>query len=168
MMITDLMPQIGGKTLEEWNLQWVRVPHGLKQHQAHLTEEVGLYRYLLDGQTMALGVGTDSKGGIAKRLSDMIRPSWSGRDHHAGQLIYAHRHRLTVEVLLTGSGRQAQAIARWLRDPMIALHQPVWNVPNPAAPSRRDARMEGVMSGPHHSIPRRRGESGTAPLQMVA
>jgi len=167
-MTTDLTPQIGGKTLEEWNLQWVRVPHGLKQHQAHLTEEVGLYRYLLNGQTMALGVGTDSKGGIAKRLSDMIRPSWSGRDHHAGQLIYAHSNRLTVEVLLTGAGRQAQVIARRLRDPMIALHQPVWNVPNPAAPSRRDARMEGVMSAPHHSTPRRRGETGTAPLQMVA
>jgi len=53
-MTTDLTPQIGGKTLEEWNLQWVRVRHGLKQHQAHLTEEVGLYRYLLDDQTMAL------------------------------------------------------------------------------------------------------------------
>ena len=167
-MTTDLMPQIDGKTLEEWNLQWVRVPNGLRQHQAQLTEEVGLYRYLLDGQTMALGAGTDSKGGIAKRLSDMIRPSWSGRDHHAGQLVYAHRDQLTVEVLLTGAGRQAQAIARRLRGPMITLHQPVWNVPNPAAPSQRDARMEGVMSAPHHSTPRRRSGADTAPLQMVA
>lgn len=166
-MTTDLTPQIGGKALEEWNLQWVRVPHGLKQHQAHLTEEVGLYRYLLNGQTMALGVGTDSKGGIAKRLSDMIRPSWSGRKHHAGQLIYAHRNQLTVEVLLTGSGRNAPAIARRLKEPMMALHQPVWNVPNPAEPSQRNAGMEVVMSAPHHSIPRRRSETDTAPLQMV-
>lgn len=167
-MTTDLTPQIGGKTLEEWNQQWVRVPHGLKQHQAHLTEEVGLYRYLLDEQTMALGSGMDSKGGIAKRLSDMIRPSWSGRDHHAGRLIYAHRNRLTVEVLLTGSGRQAQAIARRLKKPMVELHQPVWNAPNTAPPSRRDVRLEGITSAPQRSDLRRRSKADTAPLQMVA
>lgn len=167
-MTTDLMPQIDSKTLEEWNLQWVRVPNGLRQHQAHLTEDVGLYRYLLDGQTMALGTGTDSKGGIAKRLSDMIRPSWSGRDHHAGQLIYAHRNRLTVEVLLTGAGRYAQAIARRLKGPMVNLHQPVWNAPNTAAPSRRDLRLEGMASAPQRSDPRRRSKADTAPLQMIA
>lgn len=167
-MTTDQMPQIGGKALEEWDLQWVHVPFGLKQHQSHLTEEVGLYRYLLNGQTMVLGTGTDSKGGIAKRLSDMIRPSWSGRNHHAGQLVYAHRNRLTVEVLLTGSGRQAQTIARRLRRPMIALHQPVWNVPNTAAPTRREARIAGVLSTLHPASLRRRSEADSAHLEMFA
>jgi len=50
----------------------------------------------------------------------------------------------------------------------MTLHQPVWNVPNPAAPSQRNAEMEEVMSAPHHSTPRRRSEVDTAPLQMVA
>lgn len=167
-MTTDPTPQIGGKALEEWNLQWVCVPHGLKHHQAYLTEEVGLYRYLLNNETMALGAGTDSKGGIAKRLSDMIRPSWSGRDHHAGQLVYAHRNQLTVEVLLTGSGRQAQAIARRLRGPMIALHHPVWNVPITAARSKRDATLGRTASALHRSNLGRHSEVDTASLQMFA
>jgi hypothetical protein len=37
-------PPIGGKTIEEWNQLWVRVPEGLKRHQSHLTQRVGLYQ----------------------------------------------------------------------------------------------------------------------------
>lgn len=132
-MTKDHSPAIGGKTLEEWNQQWVRVPSGLKQHQSDLTGEVGLYRYILNGQIMALGTGTDRKGGIAKRLSDFIRSGWSGRDHHAGQLVFKYRDQLVVEVLLTGSGQQARAIARRLKAPMMSLHQPAWNSPRRAS-----------------------------------
>lgn len=129
------VPLIGGKTIDEWDQLWVPVPNGLRQHQSHLTEAVGLYRYILNRQTMALGTGTDSKGGIAKRLSDMIRPSWSGRDHHLGKLVYDNRRRLAVEVLLTGSGHEAQAIARKLKVPMVNLHQPSWNVRITSSPA---------------------------------
>jgi hypothetical protein len=127
-MNTNYPPLTGGRTFEEWNHLWIPVPYGLKYYQAHLTNDVGLYRYVLNGRVMALGLGTDSKGGIAKRLSDFIRPGWSGRDHHAGQLIHAHRDQLVVEVLITGSGPEAQAIARQLKDPMVELHSPPWNV----------------------------------------
>lgn len=128
-MTKDQTPLFGGKPVEEWDLSWVRVPGGLEQHQSQLTEEVGLYRYTLNGRSMALGTGTDKKGGIAKRLSDFIRLGWSGRSHHAGQLIFEHRDRLEVWVLITGSGPYARKIARLLKAPMVALHQPAWNVP---------------------------------------
>jgi hypothetical protein len=146
-MTKDHTPLIGGKPMEEWGRLWVRVPNGLKQHQSDLTGEVGLYRYILNGQTMALGTGTDRKGGIAKRLSDFIRSGWSGRDHHAGQLIFKHRDQLVVEVLLTGSGQQARAIARRLKAPMMLLHQPPWNPPRGASSSAGKAK-----AGQHQSV----------------
>ncbi|WP_396594851.1 hypothetical protein [Brevundimonas sp. R86498] len=133
-------PLFGGKPVEEWDLSWVRVPGGLERHQSQLTEEVGLYRYTLNGRSMALGTGTDKKGGIAKRLSDFIRLGWSGRYHHAGQLIFGHRDRLEVWVLITGSGPYARKIARLLKAPMMALHQPAWNAPDTSSVAKAKAR----------------------------
>lgn len=158
---------IGGKTIEEWDQLWFPVAGGLQQHQSQLTEEVGLYRYVWNDQTMALGTGTDGKGGIAKRLSDMIRPGWSGRDHQAGKLIFAHRHQLVVEVLLTGSGRQAQWIARKLKEPMMALHRPVWNVPIGASLAR-DNKAETMRSVRQISLHRRSVLDAGAPAQAFA
>lgn len=139
-MTKDELPSFGGKTIEEWNQEWVRVPDGLKHHQSQLTYVVGLYRYRLHSQDMALGTGTDSKGGIAKRLSDFIRPGWSGRSHHAGQLIFEHRKKLELWVLITGSGPAARSVARRLKAPMEAFHQPAWNAPNPNSETKRKAK----------------------------
>ena len=139
-MTENELPSLGGKTIEEWNQEWVRVPDGLKHHQPQLTDVVGLYRYRLHSQDMALGTGTDSKGGIAKRLSDFIRPGWSGRSHHAGQLIFEHRKKLELWVLITGSGLAARSVARRLKAPMEAFHQPAWNDPNPSSESKLKAK----------------------------
>ena len=70
-----------GKTLIEWDRLWVRVPDGLKEYQPDLRSKAGLYRVLQNGMVMAIGTGTDKGGGLAKRLSDFFRPSWSGRNH---------------------------------------------------------------------------------------
>lgn len=119
---------IDGKTIEEWEPGWKAVPDGLKYHQPDLNSVVGLYRYLLDLDVVALGTGIDMSGGIAKRLSDFIRPGDSGRDHHAGRLIHENRHLLKVEVLITGSGRSAQDIALQLLNPMLEFHRPAWTI----------------------------------------
>lgn len=58
---------------------------------------------------MAVGVGTDRDGGLAKRLSDFRRPSPSGRNHHAGELINENLNLLEVEVLITGTGSDPHA-----------------------------------------------------------
>ncbi len=121
---------IGGKTIEDWDRLWLRVEGGLKHNQPQLRHEAGLYRMSLKGQIMALGAGTDRGGGLAKRLSDFRRPSPSGRNHHAGELIHANRDQLQVEVLITGADRNAREVGQQLKTLMIHLHQPVWNDPN--------------------------------------
>ncbi|MGQ3041400.1 MAG: hypothetical protein ACT6TH_12315 [Brevundimonas sp.] len=120
----------GGKTVEEWDREWVPVARGLKEYQPSLRHRAGLYRMSLRGQVMALGTGTDKGGGLAKRLSDFFRKNASGRTHHAGQLIYENRAHLDVEVLITGSDAAAREVGRELSTPMKKLHNPVWNHPN--------------------------------------
>lgn len=145
-MTKDQTPLIGGKTVEEWNQSWVRVPGGLERHQSHLTQEVGLYHYTLKGQSKALGTGTDKKGGIAKRLSDFIRLGWGGRNHYAGQRIFEHREKLEVWVLITGSGPYARKIARLLKAPMMAIRLPAWNAPRPRSVAKANARRGAAVT----------------------
>lgn len=119
----------GGKTLEAWDQQWTAVAGGLRHPQRQLRHLFGLYRLWLGDQLVALGSGTDRMEGIAKRLNDFRRLNASGRDHHAGRLIYERRHELRVEVLITGSDGAAMELARALRSPMRKRHKPHWNVP---------------------------------------
>lgn len=129
--MTKIQPLlIGGKTIEDWDRLWVVVEGGLKRPQPKLRHQVGLYRVSLKGRIMAVGAGTDKVGGLAKRLADFRRPSPSGRNHHAGELINANLDLLEVEVLITGSNRHAREIGQLLKTPMIRLHQPVWSAPN--------------------------------------
>ena len=126
-MVRIETPSIGGRSIESWDADWHVVPKGLIAHQAYLAGLFGLYRYRLGDRVMVLGAGTDTKGGIAKRCSDMIRPSPSGRDHYAGRMVFKHRDQLVLDVLITGDDRRAQKIARQLKWPMIDHHQPAWN-----------------------------------------
>lgn len=64
----------GGKTVEEWNAEWTKVPGGLIDVQSDLRHQVGLYRFLLGGRVTVLGQATEKRGGFAKRLADFRRP----------------------------------------------------------------------------------------------
>jgi len=125
-MTTVKPPLFGGKTIEEWDLDWKAVEDGLRHYQPQLRRSFGLYRISWGRQIMAMGTGTDKDGGLAKRLSDFRRPSWSASNHYAGRLIRAHRCDLTVEVLIIGSDQRAREIAQQLKTPMIRRHKPVW------------------------------------------
>lgn len=129
-MTNSEAPLIGGKSLEDWDRGWNAVDQGLTQLQSHLRDKAGLYRILRNGRIMALGVGTDKGGGLRKRLSDFRRPSSSGRGHHAGALIHEHLTELTVDVLITGTGREAREIAKQLKGPMLRRHPTAWSDPD--------------------------------------
>lgn len=128
-MQNEELPLFGGKTLDDWDLKWVTVPACLKDYQPQFRYLIGLYRVTLNGRTMVIGTGTDKSGGLSKRLSDLRRKSPSGRNHHAGRLIFADRDKLEVQVLITGE-RHEPALARKLKALMIPRYQPAWSVPN--------------------------------------
>lgn len=129
-MKNDKPVLFGDKTVEEWDLEWVKVPGALRQSQRQLRDQIGLYRVTLRGEIVAIGVGTDKRGGLAKRFSDFRRPSPSGRNHHAGRLSYEHRKEVEMEVLITGDRHSSPEIAKQLKTPMIRRHRPVWTAPH--------------------------------------
>lgn len=144
---------VGGKTIDEWETEWVALRGGLRERHHQLDGLLGLLRLTLSGRDMFIGSGIDIRQGIPKRLYDFHRPSPSGRNHHAGQLIYEHRDQLEVQVLMTGEGRQAQRLARQLRPLMLERHEPVWNVPRRAkaatpAPAKVKAAKESHSPSP--------------------
>ncbi len=128
---------LGGETIDAWDQKWVHLNGGLRQPQLSLGQDVGLYRFSLDGQIVAVGTGTDKRKGIAKRFYDLCRPGSSGRNHRAGELIHENRDRLVVAVLITGRGQDARDLALRMREPMIERHQPLWTVPKACRTRRR-------------------------------
>lgn len=137
-MTKDQTRAVGGISADEWDTLWGTIDGGLKRRQPQLAGELGLYRCILNNRVVALGTGIDIKDGMTKRLFDFVRTSPSGRNHHAGQLIFAHRNQIVLQVLLTGSGRQAQKIARELKAIMMERHKPAWNLVQGPGPSVRD------------------------------
>lgn len=118
---------------------WVRLDAGLRRTYPELRQQVGLYRFRLDGQIMGLGCGTEyQNGGLAKRLRDFVREGDSGRKHYLGQQAYEHRGEVEVEVLVLGSDQAAAWTAKDLKLAYLKQHLPQWNV----APSRVEAALE--------------------------
>ncbi|MGV9008460.1 hypothetical protein [Brevundimonas sp.] len=141
-MTNDEPLLIDGRPLPEWEAKWRKVPGGLRQAQRHLRDKIGLYRITYRGEVAVVGVATDRKGGLAKRFSDFTRPSSSGRNHHAGRLIYKHRNEVELEVLITGDRHSSPDVAKRLKAPMIEVHKPIWTAPvrSPATFARRPKR----------------------------
>ena len=155
-MKTDKPRLFDGKTIEQWDVEWVNIPSGLKIYLRHLRWKVGLFYVSLDGRCCHVGHGVDKTGGLASRLSAFGRTSPSGRNHHAGRLIHEHLDEVDLKVLITGHGPAARKIAEQLRAPMIEKHDPIWTVPahrRPAFkwPSRRKPKWTspGTMMSPY-------------------
>ena len=141
-------PMIGDSTIDDWEVEWTHLNGGLRQRHHELDGLLGLFRLTLNGQDVFIGTGIDIKDGLPKRLYDFHRQSDSGRDHHAGRLIYQHRDQVEVQVLITGTDREAQRIARQLKRAMVERHRPAWNAPVPVRakkatkPSRKARHLD--------------------------
>jgi hypothetical protein len=124
-------PMIGGKSLDEWDEEWVDVAGGFRVKHPQLTGMSGLYRGDQDGEVMVLGKasGMRSKNHLSKRLDDFRRPGVSGRDDPAGTFIYANRDRMRLQVLVTGDNADAAKVASKLKGWMLVRHKPRMNSP---------------------------------------
>ena len=118
----------GGKTVDEWDREWISIG---KLKTANLTpynHSVGLYRHVVDGQTMYVGRAVEwNNGGFRKRLSDYRRDSDSARVHTSGQVINANLDKIETYLLITGSDKQASDVACQLEGKMIGKYNPPWN-----------------------------------------
>lgn len=118
-------PEFAGKTLRQWDADWMPVKGGFAVLHSDLRHQVGLFQARLGGTIMYIGKAVEvDNGGFRKRLSDFRRPSPSAREHYGAMRICDHLHDLDLQVLITGTVE----IAELLRSAMIARHLPPWNM----------------------------------------
>jgi hypothetical protein len=121
---------IGGFTLAQWETRWAHIPGGFADPPRNLVGKSGLYRVVLNGETIAIGKSSGGGGSdLKKRISDFTRPSASARNYQTGEFVNANYAALGLMVLVTGSGRAARDLAAALKNPMTALHRPRGNLP---------------------------------------
>ena len=94
-----------------------------------LAKYVGVYRMKLHGELVYIGRAIEyNNGGFRKRLRDYLRDSDSARKHKSGQLIYEHAHELQVDIIKTGTDREASDIASKLEKKLISKYSLLWNI----------------------------------------
>ena len=107
------------------SIEWVTIPQWHTISFVGLSKARGLLRVRLKGETMFLGHA--AKGGLGPRLGAYRSPKGSGKNHHAGRLIYEHRAEIEMQIAVMN--KPAEQILRLL-DTELRKTQPEWNVPN--------------------------------------
>lgn len=118
---------IGGKTLDEWDLQWRTVKGGFHSHRQY-RHKTGLFRVSEKGVITAIGKSAGIRDRLGKRMYDLIRPGDSGRRHRIGRYINANLDTLDLEVLIVGESWTDADTVNELKRAMIERHQPRENV----------------------------------------
>ena len=131
---------IQGKKVAQWELEWQRRAGGFTGDRTDLRHKIGLLRAVLNGTVMYIGVATEHKGGLAKRIADFVRESNSARKTFAGQKIHESRHVLELEVLLISAGANARSDAKQLKSLMLMIRRPEWNQRQKPIKAARSAR----------------------------
>ena len=117
--------RFAGKTLQEWDADWLPVKGGFTVLHSDLRDQVGLFRASFGNTIMYIGKAVEiNNGGLRKRLSDFRRASPSGREHHGAMRIHDHLKELDLHVLITGTVESAEL----LKAAMITRHLPPWNM----------------------------------------
>lgn len=120
--------KIGGKTVSEWDREWLSIGTLSSVQLTPYNKYVGLYRAFLNGNLVYIGRAIEwNNGGFRKRLSDYRRDSNIARKHKSGTLMYQYHEQLQIEILISGSDKQAADVAIILEKVMIGKNNPPWN-----------------------------------------
>ena len=119
---------IGGKSIAEWDREWIDIVMLKDANLSPYNHSVGLYRHVISGKTMYVGRAVEwNNGGFRKRLSDYRRPSDSARKHTSGKIINEHLNEIRTYLLITGDDATAANHAKQLEGAFIAKYRPAWN-----------------------------------------
>lgn len=120
---------IGGKTVSQWDREWVCIGPLKTANLTPYNHCVGLYRHTVNGKTMYVGRAIElNNGGFRKRLSDYRRESDSARKHQSGKTINAHINEITTYILVVGDDQAAVENTKKLEGLFIAHYGfPEWN-----------------------------------------
>lgn len=116
------------KTVDEWDMEWKSIGMLKDADLSPYSHCVGLYRHVIDGETMYVGRAVElNNGGFRKRLSDYRRDSDSARKHQSGQIIHAHLDEIETYILVVGDTTEAVEQTKKLEGQFIHRYNPPWN-----------------------------------------
>ena len=118
----------GGKSVEEWDCEWVSIGMLKTADLSPYNHCVGLYRHVINGTTKYVGRAIElNNGGFRKRLSDYRRESNSARKHSSGRTIYEHLDEIETFILVVGNDFEAVETTRKLEGQFVRKYNPEWN-----------------------------------------
>lgn len=119
---------IGGKTIDEWDREWINIGSLKTANLTPYNHCVGLYMHVVDGKIKYIGRAIElNNGGFRKRLSDYRRASNSGRTHTSGRTINANLDNIRTQILIVGEDKEAVETTIKLERIFIAKYRPEWN-----------------------------------------
>lgn len=118
-----------GKTVEQWDKEWICIGPLKTANLTPYNHCVGLYRHVVNGRTMYVGRAIELyNGGFRKRLSDYRRQSNSARKHLSGRTINEHLDEIITYILIVGDTEEAVLETKRLEGQFIAYYgYPEWN-----------------------------------------
>ncbi|TGA97413.1 hypothetical protein E4665_12365 [Sporolactobacillus shoreae] len=118
----------GGKTLDQWDRQWICIGSLKDATLEPFNHVVGLYRHDINGTTVYVGRAIELfNGGIRKRLSDYRRGSNSARIYSSGRAINDHIDEIITYVLIVGNDGVAVDNVKKLEVYFIGRYHPQYN-----------------------------------------
>ena len=135
-----LQTEIGGKTLQEWDLQWKPLRTAFSAPQPDLRYVVGLFRVRHNGAVKYIARATEPVGGLAKGLARIRGPAQTGNAGYGAKMIQKHLAGVSVDVLKAGEGVKASENTKELKKAMIKFYDPEWTWPF-------QRRMKAIQSG---------------------
>lgn len=118
-----------GKTVEQWDKEWICIGPLKTANLTPYNHCVGLYRHVVNGRTMYVGRAIELyNGGFRKRLSDYRRQSNSAGKHLSGRTINEHLDEIITYILIVGDTEEAVLETKRLEGQFIAYYgYPEWN-----------------------------------------
>lgn len=115
MRLQSTGPQIRWQTLDDWT----------RVCAVWLDKKTGLLRFKRENETVYIGMESVS----LLNYSRFSRPKGSARKHAGGQLVYRHRHELTLQYAILDLPRSE---LKRLRNRLREKHSPAFNFPEPS------------------------------------
>ena len=107
-------------------LNWITIPLWDKIGLSGFTHARGIFQFLLDDETMFIGFAAGLNANLGNRIVAYRSPKGTGRNHHAGRLIYEQRAELKLQIAILDLPEEQIAL---LANELIKEIQPPWRVP---------------------------------------
>jgi hypothetical protein len=138
-----VIKSVNGKSVEDWDKEWVRVPRGFLDLQSELRNEIGIFAAKRNGIVKYVGVAAQSNnGGLRAGLARARLKEQSGNDSYGMAQVRANLESVEAYIICTKDPDSRVQDAKDLGKAMIAYHKPEWNAPKSVVAAARKANYE--------------------------